>query len=159
MKSKIYLINEMNYAGIPAFLLYKRLAQKLRWVNPNLNMHLGINFIKNIRLFEFSFVYNYNLIIDMDKFIEEHITPFLIDNNILLFTYSDKESFEFIESLVKKNNNFELIPLYNQVQDLPQVMNFLIRKDALLFAESIKNENTLIAFVFNNLKREIIKFL
>ena len=159
MKSKIYLLKEIDgWYGFSS-LLHNRLVYKIEYSTPNVNVHFIKNCLENIYIFDFYSIYLKTLRTDVDDFIKEYINPNVIKNNILLFTCCDIPSLEYINLIFEKNNNLELISLEDSVWELNKIVNFLIRKNALIFIESIKNENTLIAFVFNNLKREIIKFL
>lgn len=159
MKSKIYLLKEIDGWYGFSFLLHNRLVYKMEYSTPNVNVHFIKNCLENICIFDFYSVYLKTLRTDVDDFIKEYINPNVIKNNILLFTCCDIPSLEYINLIFEKNNNLELVSLEDSVWELNKTVNFLIRKNALIFIESIKNENTLIAFVFNNLKREIIKFL
>ena len=79
----------------------------------------------------------------------------LFNSKIILITFSRYVYFNPIkEELTKLNCNFKECK-----NNLKTEINFLIKKNALIFAESIKNDDTNIAFIFNNLKREIINFL
>lgn len=162
MTTKIYIIREENVWGIPVYLLCgEQIHFKLHYIHNSVNIEMAYCEKNNICIYDFYCSYKIfddKIINNINEIIEQFINPYLMKNITFIFTYNNFVALKYLKIIIKKTK-LKIVLLDDSIYHIEKVLYFLVRKNPLIFADSIKNENTIIANVFNNLKREIITFL
>lgn len=94
-------------------------------------------------------------------FIKNNLPIFIEADKTTLLVYSDFNYITTVFDKFKKYYGFNTTHNFEMNSNIYKILNYLKRKNALFFAENIKNQNNVISQVFNNLhlKIEIIKCL